>query len=79
MEKRGKAMEKLHKAIALLAQDLPLPASYQDHPLTGNFSSFRDIHIEPDWLLIYSKHNATTDYPKGILHLELTGTHADLF
>ena len=72
-------MEKLHKAITLLVQDLPLPASYRDHPLTGNFSAFRDIHIDPDWLLIYNKQNASTDYPGGILHLELTGTHADLF
>ena len=79
MEKRGKEMEKLHKSIVLLAQDLPLPASYRDHPLTGDFSGFRDIHIEPDWLLIYSKQNATADYPDGILNLELTGTYADLF
>ena len=79
MEKRGKEMEKLHKAIVFLAQDAPLPLAYRDHALTGHFSGFRDLHIEPDWLLIYSKQNATTDYPEGILYLELTGTHSDLF
>ena len=79
MEKRGKEMDKLHTAIKLLAQDLHLPVYYRDHPLSGNFVGFRDIHIEPDWLLIYSKHNATQDSPEGILYLELTGTHSDLF
>lgn len=79
MEKRGKEIKKLHTAIALLAQDLPLPTSYKDHPLSGNFSGFRDIHIEPDWLLIYCKKNATEEHPEGTLHLELTGSHSDLF
>jgi mRNA interferase YafQ len=32
----------------------------------------RDVHIEPDWLLIY--------YVEGdALHLIRTGSHADLF
>lgn len=79
MAKRGKEMTKLHKAIGLLADDLPLPPSYRDHALTGNFSGFRDLHIEPDWLLIYYKKEATADYPNGLLYLELTGTHSDLF
>ncbi|WP_306770805.1 type II toxin-antitoxin system YafQ family toxin [Paraburkholderia sp. UYCP14C] len=47
-------------------------AAYHDHPLRGEWGSFRDAHIEPDWLLIY-KSDGTT------LRLERTGTHADLF
>ncbi len=51
----------------------PLPATYRDHPLKGEWGSFRDAHLEPDWLLIY-KINGT------VLRLERTGTHhADLF
>ncbi|MFI3222699.1 MAG: type II toxin-antitoxin system YafQ family toxin [Methylococcaceae bacterium] len=79
MKKRGKKMEKLQQAIGLLAQDLPLPPSYRDHPLSGNFTGFRDIHVEPDWILIYAKKEVTTEHPDGILTLEVTGTHADLF
>ena len=79
MKKRGKKMEKLQQAIGLLAQNLPLPPSYRDHPLSGNFTGFRDIHVEPDWILIYAKNEATAEYPEGVLKLEITGTHADLF
>lgn len=27
----------------------------KDHPLTGNYKGLRELHIEPDWLLIYSE------------------------
>lgn len=79
MKKRGSDMKKIHKAIDLLANDLPLPPSYKDHQLSGDFSGFRDIHVEPDWILIYKKKRETKEYPNGILHLEITGTHSDLF
>jgi mRNA interferase YafQ len=79
MEKRGKDLDKINKAIFLLVNDLPLPPSYKDHPLSGDFSGFRDLHIEPDWLLVYYKKKASEEYPDGELILELTGTHADLF
>jgi mRNA interferase YafQ len=71
-QKRRKDMEKLKTLIALLLDGSPLPAAYHDHPLRGEWGSFRDAHIEPDWLLIY-KTDGTT------LRLERTGTHADLF
>ncbi len=72
-------MDKLYQAIWLLAQDLPLPPSYRDHALSWKFINFRDLHIEPDWILIYTKREATTEHSEGILTLEVTGTHADLF
>ena len=53
MQKRGKDMNKLIKVLALLAEGNPLPAKYKDHQLSGNFSDFRECHIEPDWLLMY--------------------------
>lgn len=79
MRKRGKSESKMKEAIELLLNDLPLPASYKDHPLSGRFTGFRDIHIEPDWVLIYRKKDATAESPNGQLHLENTGTHSDLF
>jgi mRNA interferase YafQ len=54
------------------------PSTYKNHALSGDFVGFRDLHIEPDWLLLYQKKD-TKDFPEGSLSIELTGTHADLF
>jgi mRNA interferase YafQ len=77
MARRGKAEADIKAVIGLLANDEPLPAKYRDHALTGNFVGFRDCHMQPDWLLIYQKH--ASDDGRGVLRLEATGTHADLF
>ena len=71
-QRRGMDMSKLRALIEMLAGGKPLPERCRDHPLKGEFASFRDCHIEPDWLLIY----ATT---KEDLKLVRTGTHGDLF
>jgi mRNA interferase YafQ len=70
--KRNKDLSKLKEAMKMLMDEVPLPSKYKDHPLKGNWASFRDCHIEPDWILIYK-------YYDGIVHFERTGTHADLF
>jgi mRNA interferase YafQ len=72
MQKRGKDMDKFKALIGLLAAEQPLLASYNAHPLKGSWKPHWDAHIEPDWLLIYLAQD-------GILFLERTGTHADLF
>jgi mRNA interferase YafQ len=72
MERRNKDIGKLREALLQLIDGLPLPARYQDHPLTGDWKNFRDCHIEPDWILIYK-------IDGNDLHLVATGTHADLF
>jgi mRNA interferase YafQ len=71
-EKRGKDMIKLRHVLQLLIDGAPLPARLRDHPLKSNWIGYRDLHIEPNWLLIY-KADATS------VHFERTGTHADLF
>lgn len=71
-EKRGKDMAKLRTPMTLLVQAKPLPANYLDHPLKGVWGSFRDAHIEPDWLLIYKITGDTVRF-------ERTGRHTDLF
>ena len=72
LKKRGKTMEKLKTAMHILARQDDLPAAYGDHSLKGEWRGYRDIHIEPDWILIY-----------GIVGDEMlfvaSGTHADLF
>ena len=43
--------------IELLAEDQPLPTRYRDHNLIGNWKSYRECHIKPDWLLIYKQYD----------------------
>ena len=73
-KKRGMALSHLNAVVETLARKEILPAKFRDHPLTGNYASFRECHIEPDWLLIYRVHEDTLE-----LFLFRTGTHSDLF
>ena len=52
-QKRGYNMEEIAKVISKLANDEPLEERYRDHSLDGNWSGHRELHIRPDWLLIY--------------------------
>lgn len=70
--KRGYKMELLHAAIDTLRIPAALPEKNKDHQLTGNYSDYRECHIEPDWLLVYKQ-------TAGELQLYRTGTHSDLF
>ena len=72
LRKRGKDLEKLKSLVRLLVAEAPLPPQYKDHPLKRNWSGFRDAHLEPDWVVIYS----TTSQK---VHFERTGTHEELF
>ncbi len=71
-EKRGRNMNKLRDVIGLLLADQPLPRELDDHPLKGEWKPSRDLHIEPDWVLIYSVDGE-------VVYFERTGTHSDLF
>lgn len=70
--KRQKDLDKLKRVMRLIIEEVPLDKKYRDHPLSGNWSKYRDCHIEPDWLLIYKIEN-------GAVVFERTGTHADIF
>ena len=71
-ERCGKDMDKLKIVLSLLIERTPLPANLNDHPLQGDWKGWRDLHIEPDWLLL--------DRVDGDeLRLARTGAHADLF
>lgn len=73
-KKRGLNISLLESIVDSLLQGKNLDQKFKDHPLNGNWSGFRECHIQPDWLLIYLIEN-------DILTLTLidTGTHADLF
>ncbi len=74
MKKRGKDLAKLQHVINILASGEELPQKYKDHCLSGNYSKYRECHIEPDWLLIYKIENDIL-----VLTLVITGSHSDLF
>jgi mRNA interferase YafQ len=71
-QKRGKSLEKLHAVIEALRTRGPLAPKHKDHPLGGQWRGWHDCHIEPDWVLIYRKDQAS-------LTLGRTGSHSDLF
>lgn len=72
VEKRGKDMTKLKAVLLTLIANEPLDPRYRDHPLKGAWAGYRDLHIEPDWLLLYRVTEAE-------VYLARTGAHADLF
>lgn len=74
LQKRGYNLSLLNEVIELLIQQKPLPPHYKDHPLGGQFKGYRDLHLQPDWLLIYKIEE--TDLT---LMLSRTGSHSDLF
>lgn len=74
MRKRGKDMSKLLEVLELLASGKPAPAKYRDHALSGELRGIRELHIEPDWLLLYQIRRDVL-----VLTATGTGTHAALF
>ena len=72
-KKRGQNLQLLKDIILKLAAGEVLPEKNRDHALTGDWISFRECHIAPDWLLVYKKED-------DILVLTLTriGTHSDI-
>ncbi len=70
--RRGYDIPLLQQTIDTLRIPAPLPPANRDHNLTGDYSGYRECHIEPDWLLIYKRID-------NELRLDRTGTHADLF
>lgn len=70
--KQGKSLTELQTVIKLIVQQKPLPKSYRDHNLSGDYASFRECHIRPDWLLIYKITGKE-------LQLARVGSHSELF
>lgn len=73
-KQRGLDMDELISVVGLLVAEEPLLPKYKDHALIGNYKGCRELHINPDWLLIYRK-----DTKIKLITLVRTGTHSDLF
>ena len=79
LKKRNYNMQLLQDVIDLLCvQDGILTPEqqyqYQDHALGGNYKGTRELHIQPDWVLIYKAGKTQL-----ILTTVRSGTHADVF
>lgn len=72
-KKRGLDMTLLEDVITRLLEGKALDIKHRDHALTGNYKGFRECHIQPDWLLIY-----TSDDTQLVLTAVRTGSHSDL-
>jgi mRNA interferase YafQ len=64
--------ERLLQVVAMLVDDTPLPESFRDHALTGDWSDHRDCHLWPDLVLIYRKPD------NEFLDLVRMGSHSEL-
>jgi mRNA interferase YafQ len=69
---RGTLEADLMAVLRALVADTPLATRYRDHPLSGDWSGFRDCHVKPDLVLIYEKPDAET------LRLTRLGSHSEL-
>ena len=50
-----------------------LPEHYKDHPLKGNWSHYRECHVEFDWILLYR-----VDIKNKSLLLAALGSHSEI-
>ena len=74
MKRRGLDLANLTAVIELPRNGEELPSELRDHALVGDFSGFRECHIQPDWLLIYYIHQE-----RHVRVCARTGAHSDLF
>ena len=63
--------------LQLVAGDGPLGPEWKDHPLKGDWSSYRECHIGGDFLLIYRVDEAAGR--GGTVVFARAGTHSELF
>jgi mRNA interferase YafQ len=69
---QGRDLDTVKYVLEILSVPRPLPQKYRDHKLKGQWRDFRECHIAPDWLLIYT----ITDFELRPVRL---GTHSELF
>ncbi|MCL1908615.1 MAG: type II toxin-antitoxin system YafQ family toxin [Holophagaceae bacterium] len=72
--KRKMNLNLLEEVVQTLRERKCLDVKYCDHALIGDYTGFRECHIQPDWLLIY-----LIDGANLVLTVSRTGTHSDLF
>lgn len=72
--KQRKNLELLSFIIDALRHHNPILAKFRDHALSNNWINHRELHLTPDWLLVY-----TIDKKNNTLILVRLGSHSDIF
>ena len=73
-QKRHVDIDELFKVISMLQKQESLPEEKRDHSLVGNYKGYRECHVRPDLLLIYTIKKKELE-----LLLFRIGTHSDLY
>lgn len=68
-----KKVEKLFEILRMLQYEIPIPAEYDPHMLTGDYRGHMECHIEGDFLLIWF------DPDTDEIDLVRLGSHSELF
>ncbi len=71
-KKQGRDLDQVKMVLELLCRMQPLTNRYRDLKLKGKWHDFRECHLGPDWLLIYT----IGDFELRPARL---GTHSELF
>lgn len=72
LQRQGKDFRMFDAVLDSLIEERPLDPDLDDHPLQGAMRGYRELHVEPDWLLVYQVEGRR-------LVLLRTGSHAELF
>jgi len=73
-KRQQKNLSLLRDIIEKLVNKQLLPDKFQDHKLTGILKEYRELHLEPDWLLIYR-----IDDNEEELKIARLGSHSELY
>jgi mRNA interferase YafQ len=73
-KRQQKNLSLLRDVIEKLLKKQQLPDTFRDHKLTGSLKEYRELHLEPDWLLIYR-----IDENEEELKLARLGSHSELY
>lgn len=69
----SKKVKELFEVLRMLENEIPIPAEYDPHMLTGNYTGHMECHIEGDFLLIWF------DPDTDEIDLVRLGSHSELF
>jgi len=72
--KQGKNLDLLSFIIDSLRHQDPILAKFRDHALSNNWINHRELHLSPDWLLVYM-----VDKKNNTLILVRLGSHSEIF
>lgn len=74
VSRQGKNLSLIAEIVQRISSQNVIDKKYKDHFLIGNYKGKRELHLAPDWLLIYE-----IDKEESELILYRTGSHSELF